>query len=120
MNPGARAFSDLEPVVVDDAMTIYEYFAKTQSPQASLASADLTGLHPRRVNHRSTKLYFVVSGELRAVFDDGSDHMVGPQGAILVPPGVWAELHGKNARVLIVCAPAYDAVDESIEDREVS
>lgn len=66
----------------------------------------------------SAKLYFVVSGRLRVTFDDGSGQTIGAQGAVHVPPGVWVELWGEDARILIICSPAYDPADETIEERK--
>ncbi|MEU6712724.1 hypothetical protein ABZ897_14685 [Nonomuraea sp. NPDC046802] len=106
---------DAEVVPVDDAMTIYQYFSEVESPQASLVTADLDGLHSRRMNRRSVKLYFVLSGKL-LVKSDEMEREVGPLAGVLIEPGTWVELVGEAAQIAIVYSPAFDPADETIDE----
>ncbi|MDA0633314.1 hypothetical protein OUY22_07765 [Nonomuraea sp. MCN248] len=96
-------------------MTIYQYFSESDSPHASLVTADLNGLHSRRMNRRSVKLYFVLSGNIR-IKSDGTEHEIGPLGAAMIDPGTWVELVGEAARIAILYSPAFNLDDEIIDE----
>ncbi|WP_405596723.1 hypothetical protein OG741_11465 [Streptomyces sp. NBC_01410] len=107
--------ADARDIPVDEAMTVFEYFSESDSRQVSLVTAELDGLHSNRVNHRSAKLYFVISGKLR-VNADGVEREAGPLSGVLVPPGSWVELVGESAKILIICGPAFNLADESFAE----
>ncbi|MFF7977144.1 hypothetical protein [Streptomyces sp. NPDC007905] len=106
--------ADAKVIPVDDAMTVFEYFTGAESGNVSLVTADIDGIHSNRVNHRSAKLYFVISGKLRVV-SDSSEREAGPLSGVLVPADTWVELVGENAKIIIICAPAFNPADESFE-----
>jgi len=103
-----------EEVRIDQYLTIFNYFTKSDYEAISLVTAHLNGPHSNRVNRRSVKLYFLTEGTLDIVVD-GVQHRLHQQDALLVPPNKWHTMEGHNARMLIICAPAYDAADEEIE-----
>ncbi|MFI1334960.1 hypothetical protein ACH4U7_33620 [Streptomyces sp. NPDC020845] len=106
--------ADARVIPVDDAMTVFDYFTEADGDEVSLVTADLDGIHSNRVNHRSVKLYFVISGKLR-VISDGVEREVGPLSGVRVPAGTWVKLVGENAKVAIICGPAFNPADESFE-----
>jgi mannose-6-phosphate isomerase-like protein (cupin superfamily) len=107
-----RRCSETTTFAADEAMTIRPLLPD-ESPQASLVTGHLNGLHPTRVNHRSDKLYLVISGEV-AVTTGSGDARLGQGDALLVPAGEPIALHGKNAEIVIVCTPAFNGADEEI------
>ncbi|MEU6720730.1 hypothetical protein ABZ897_55540 [Nonomuraea sp. NPDC046802] len=78
-------------------------------------TADLNGLHSRRMNRRSAKLYLVLSGKLR-VISGGMEREAGPLSGITVEPGTWVELIGYAAKIAIVYSPAFNPADETIDE----
>ncbi|SRR6266571_5913595 len=100
---------------VDDAMTITEYFTKSDLASVSLVTGKLNGLHGKRRNQRSAKLYYVVSGEL-VINLEGRNYELYPGDALLIRPGEAHTIEGRAATIIMVCAPAFDVVDEIEEN----
>jgi quercetin dioxygenase-like cupin family protein len=100
---------------VDDVMVIFSYFSAADSGAVDLVAAELVGLHSRRVNRRSTKIYHVEHGAIDFTID-GTHHRAEAGTAVLIRPGVHHEMVGHAARFLIICAPAFDITDEEIFD----
>jgi mannose-6-phosphate isomerase-like protein (cupin superfamily) len=116
MNSQPRVVSsnDAKPRIVDENMTISEYFTRADSEKADLVTTYLDGTHGRRVNHRSAKLYFALEGSLTAEID-GVTYEIDPYTAVLLPPGVPAALRGVKSKFLTICSPPFSPADESIE-----
>lgn len=85
----------------------------TQSPSMDFVWTRINGIHKRRVNRRSVKLYYVASGHL-AIRGDTFSGSASACGIIVVPPGTWCELEGEAAEVGLACSPAFDSNDEEI------
>jgi quercetin dioxygenase-like cupin family protein len=102
-------------VKIDEYLTIQEYFTKSDNESVSLVSASLHGPHSNRVNRRSNKLFFVTQGILDMKVD-GVSHRLQARDGFLIPPGKWHTMDGHNAQMLIICAPAFDATDEEMEE----
>lgn len=98
---------------IDEFLTIYDYFSKEDWDTVSFVKAKLIGPHGNRVNARSAKLYYVTAGTLEMTVDS-IEHTLNVGDALLVRPGKWHSMLGYNARVLIICAPAFDGADETI------
>lgn len=97
--------------VVDEAMTIFDYFSGADSTAVDMVAAELDGVHAVRVNRRSTKIYYVEHGSVEFTVS-GRTRMVGNGGAVLVRPGEPHGMVGDKARILIVCSPAINFDDE--------
>jgi mannose-6-phosphate isomerase-like protein (cupin superfamily) len=104
---GANSFD------ADDSMTITPLLPVADSPRASLVTGRLDGLHSARVNHRSAKLYLVISGHLVATAD-GECCQLRAGDALLANPGEILALQGERALLAIICVPAFDPADEEI------
>jgi mannose-6-phosphate isomerase-like protein (cupin superfamily) len=100
-------------IAVDSAMTLLGLVNRDLSHDVDFVWVILDGIHTRRVNSRSTKLYILVSGELNAFFDGTSEKLV-PGDVCIVPPGVACSLEGVEAEIGIVCVPSFDPNDEQI------
>jgi len=112
-NPNHVQLENVDPIPVDEYMTIFPFFGKDFDGNLSLVYADLNGPHSKRVNSASAKLYVVISGEADIATEDGKatlrkDH------AFFLKAGAWAEMDGRNCRMLIISAPAFDPADEKI------
>jgi len=101
-------------VRIDSYLTIYEYFTQADSSASSIVGARLSGPHARRMNRRSAKLYVLTGGILDMVVD-GAHYTLRRGAALLVEPGRWHAMHGRNARLYIICAPPFDVSDETVE-----
>lgn len=103
--------SSVDPVKIDDSMTLWRMLDKASSPSLDFVWTSINGFHGRRTNKRSTKLYYVASGKLE-IRSAESTAIITSGDVCIVPPGSWCEITGFNAEVGIVCAPAFDPVDE--------
>lgn len=109
--------AEVDPVRIDESMQLWRYVDGARSPQLDFVMTTLHGRHERRVNHRSHKLYLVLAGSLEIVTDAGR-RTLNRDDVAIVPPGVWCELIGAQARVAIACAPALNPNDEEIRGHE--
>jgi len=87
--------------------------------EQSLAEATVAaGARTRRHYHaRTEEIYVVLDGSGRMQLD-GDERVVGPDDAILIPPGAWHEIRadpGDELRFLCCCAPPYSDKDTFFE-----
>ena len=106
---------DAAPFITADGSTIRELIHPNDTGvrNQSLAEASLVaGAATERHFHRaSEELYLMLEGT--AVMEvDGEFRDVGPQDAILIPPGAWHQLRATtDVRLLCCCAPPYQHED---------
>jgi mannose-6-phosphate isomerase-like protein (cupin superfamily) len=105
--------SDVTPIVIDQSMTLWPLLSSSQSPDLDFVWTRINGIHSRRVNYRSIKLYYVNSGNV-VIRGDTVSFEVSAGGIALVPPGIWCEIEGDAAEVGIACCPAFDPKDEEV------
>lgn len=96
---------------IDQYITIFEYFTKNNSSQVSLVTAKLDGPHSRRLNKRSDKLYFMLSGKAELTVVD-ENYSLEKGDAALIPANTWHSIIGHNAYFVIVTSPPFDPSDE--------
>jgi mannose-6-phosphate isomerase-like protein (cupin superfamily) len=109
-----RRQSSVSPMRVDSSMELYPLIDGLSSPSVDCVIVALDGTHSRRINRRSHKLYFVLSGSVH-ISTDESDYTLEANDVAIVPPSVWCKLVGVQANVVIVCTPAFSPRDEEIE-----
>jgi mannose-6-phosphate isomerase-like protein (cupin superfamily) len=97
---------------VDDAVSVQEYLPAAADVGFSLARVRLDGRHPLRRNGRSTKVYFVLSGELVAEVA-GWRHNLDAGDLMVVRAGEFHDLEGV-AQMIVVSSPAFRAGDEVV------
>jgi mannose-6-phosphate isomerase-like protein (cupin superfamily) len=102
---------DASPFTTKDGSTIREYL---HTDRQSLAEAALApGQATQRHYHAlSEELYLLLEGGgLMEV--DGERQPVGPEDAVLIPPGAWHQLTAgeDGARLLCCCVPPYSDDD---------
>ena len=104
---------EAEPFTTADGSTIRELLGLPTAPVSnqSLAEAELApGRSTTRHYHReSEEFYYVLegTGEMEV---DGDRRDIGPDDAVLIPPGAWHELRATGdapLRFLCCCAPPY-------------
>ncbi len=111
--------ADQEPFTTADGSTIRSILDATNAPvqNQSLAEASLPagGQTDRHYHKLSEEIYFMLEGE--AVMEiDGVERMVGPNDAILIPPGAWHQITATtDIRFLCCCAPVYSHEDTYFE-----
>lgn len=98
---------ELEPFTTKDGSTIREYLhtAVQSLAEATLEPGQSTERHYHRV---AEEIYLIVAGG--GVLEvDGETRAVGPDEAILIPPGAWHELVAgpEGVRLLCCCVPPY-------------
>lgn len=107
--------SSQKPFTTADGSEIRSILDLTNAPVKlqSLAEASLpAGACTQRHYHRaSEELYFILKG--RGTMEiDGEFRMVGPEDAILIPPGAWHQITAESPlRFLCCCAPPYSHED---------
>jgi len=106
--------NEAKEMVLDDFITIYEYFTEEHSKDVSLVTADLHGPHINRMNKRSSKLYFITDGTLD-LHVENKPYSLTSGDSLLIPPGAWHSMNGNNAKMLIICSPAFNGNDEIIK-----
>jgi quercetin dioxygenase-like cupin family protein len=105
-----RARGRAEPFTTKDGSTIRELLGRGTAVNQSLAEATLApGQATQRHYHALTEeIYYLVagSGEMEV---DGERAQVGPEDAVLIPPGARHQLTAgpDGCRLLCCCAPAY-------------
>ena len=115
-----RSRADAEPFTTKDGSTIRVLLDREAGGAAnqSLAEATLAaGQSTQRHYHARTEEIYVVlegHGEMEV---DGARREVGPEDAVLIPPGAWHELRATPGplRFLCCCAPAYSHEDTYFE-----
>ncbi len=105
---------DNDSIEIDPAMRLWPLVDADACKDMDCVYVTLNGVHTRRVNRRSHKLYVVIAGTLELRTGDNVQK-IGANDAAIVPAGTWCELYGADAQVMIVCAPAFSAQDEEIE-----
>ena len=75
--------------------------------------AELNGIHTKRVNYKSTKIFYILQGSLK-VKNDLVEKEVTKDSLICIPPNIGVELLGINCKFIIICTPPYDPADEKI------
>src|SRR2546430_17198739 len=98
------------PLRIDASMTLWRMVDKSVSPHMDFVMTHIDGAHSRRMNRRSTKLYFVTKGTVDFIVG-GQVTTVEAGDVCIIPPGVWCEIKGTSADVAIVCSPAFDPED---------
>ncbi|MGC1478972.1 MAG: cupin domain-containing protein [Chthoniobacterales bacterium] len=111
--------SSQKPFTTKDGSTIRSILDRTNAPvqNQSLAEATLpTGNATDRHFHKlSEEIYFILTGSGRMEID-GETREVGPDDAILIPPGCWHQITAtENLRFLCACAPPYSHDDTYLE-----
>ena len=111
--------ADQKPFTTADGSTIRSILDATNAPvvKQSLAEASLPpgGATERHYHKLSEEIYFMLEGE--AVMEiDGETQDVGPNDAILIPPGAWHQIKAtSDIRFLCCCAPVYSHEDTYFE-----
>ena len=105
--------------ITKDGSTIRSILDRTNAPvqKQSLAEARVAaGGRTERHYHKVTEeFYFILEGEGEIELD-GERRMVGPDDAILIPPGVWHTIMAtESLRFLCCCAPPYSHEDTYLE-----
>jgi mannose-6-phosphate isomerase-like protein (cupin superfamily) len=116
-----RNLEHAEAFITKDGSTIRELLGLPTSAlvrNQSLAEATLAaGQATQRHYHASSEeIYFLLAGGgLMEV--DGVEQEVGPNDAVLIPPGAWHTLRAglAGARLLCMCAPPYTHADTYFE-----
>lgn len=108
-----------KPFTTKDGSTITSLLDSANAPvkNQSLAEARVpAGKSTQRHYHRdSEEFYYILSGE-GAMEIDGETRQVGPEDAILIPPGAWHEVTATEDLVfLCCCAPPYRHEDTFFE-----
>ncbi|MDH2387425.1 hypothetical protein QCN29_01210 [Streptomyces sp. HNM0663] len=106
-----RPSSEALRFAADDAMTITDLLPSSASPDVSLVTGRLNGLHAPRVNHRSAKVYLLLGGSLTAR-TPAREVSLEPRDLLMVHPGEEVTLEGDDADLVIVCSPGFDPADE--------
>lgn len=107
-----RSLTHARPFVTADGSTIRELVgpATGHARNQSLAEATLAaGQATRRHYHRqSEEIYFILEGRGEMEVD-GEHASVGPEDAVLIPPGAWHQIRAgeEGLRFLCSCAPPY-------------
>jgi mannose-6-phosphate isomerase-like protein (cupin superfamily) len=109
------------PFRTKDGSTIRSLLDRSNAPVAnqSLAEAELPpgGSTERHYHRASEELYYLLEGEGEMEID-GERRAVGPEDAILIPPGAWHQLRAAGPgglRFLCCCAPPYSHEDTFFE-----
>jgi quercetin dioxygenase-like cupin family protein len=109
-----RARERAEPFTTKDGSTIRELLGRGTAANQSLAEATLTpGQATERHYHAlSEEIYYLLEGSAEMELD-GERRQVGPEDAILIPPGARHSIVGgpDGCRFLCCCAPAYTHED---------
>ena len=102
---------DAVPFRTKDGSTIREYLhtVRQSLAEASLAPGQATDRHYHR---RSEEIYLVVEGAGRIRVDDDERDVVAGD-AVLIPPGAWHAIVGREqgVRFLCMCVPPYSDED---------
>jgi mannose-6-phosphate isomerase-like protein (cupin superfamily) len=111
--------ADQKPFTTADGSTIRSILDATNAPvvKQSLAEASLpTGGATERHYHKlSEEIYFILEGQALMEID-GDTQRVGPNDAILIPPGAWHQITATtDIRFLCCCAPVYSHEDTYFE-----
>jgi mannose-6-phosphate isomerase-like protein (cupin superfamily) len=106
---------EAEKVEVDQYLTIFNYFTKEEHESASIVVGHLDGPHGNRINNRSAKIYFVLSGKLDITVDE-CDYHLSDRDCLWIPANKWHKMVGQDAEMIIMTVPAYDFEDEIVED----
>lgn len=96
----------------DDAMTIHEYVTKNDAEDTSFVLGELDGFHGTFVNHKSEKLYYVLSGSMEIRIEDETYELTDGD-TLLIPPETKHAMEGE-ARMAIVASPPFDPAHEDI------
>jgi len=111
--------SSQKPFATKDGSRIRSILDLSNAPVANQSLAEATlppGGTTQRHHHRiSEEFYFVLEG--RGVMEiDGDTREVGPEDAILIPPGAWHQIFSAGGmRFLCCCAPPYSHEDTYFE-----
>ena len=111
--------SEQKPFTTADGSTIRSILDATNAPvqKQSLAEASLAegGETQRHYHKLSEEIYFILDGQ--GVMEiDGEMREIGPEDAILIPPGAWHQLKARTVmRFLCCCAPVYAHTDTYFE-----
>ena len=111
--------SEQKPFTTADGSTIRSILDATNAPvqNQSLAEAGLAegGETQRHYHKLSEEIYFILEGQ--GVMEiDGETREIGPDDAILIPPGAWHQLKAQTGmRFLCCCAPVYAHTDTYFE-----
>jgi len=104
-----------QPFTTKDGSTIRSILDRTNAPvqNQSLAEAQVpAGTATQRHYHKlSEEFYFILEGwgEMEI---DGKKRNIGPNDAILIPPGAWHTIRAiEPLRFLCCCAPPYEHED---------
>ena len=112
-----QSLANQVPFTTKDGSTIRSILDLTNAPvqnqslaEASLKLGQATDRHYHKV---SEEIYFLLEGQGRMEID-GSERIVTPGDAILIPPGAWHQITATSEeplRFLCCCAPPYDHAD---------
>jgi len=108
-----RSRAEQPPFTTKDGSTIRSLLDLSNAPvrHQSLAEATVpAGTRTERHFHRrSEEFYYILEGAGTMELD-GTERLVGPGDAILIPPGAWHRIEagpGADLRFLCCCAPPY-------------
>jgi hypothetical protein len=106
---------DTSAIRIDAAMELFRMTDSAASSTVDFVWATLDGVHTKRTNRKSTKIYAVSSGEVDVVAGTAPLTTLKIGDVCVVPPGVSCELHGRKALIGIICSPAFDPSDEIVD-----
>jgi mannose-6-phosphate isomerase-like protein (cupin superfamily) len=92
----------MKVAIVDDA---------SSGSDVSIVRAVLNGPHSRRVNSRSCKSYYILSGNCTFSVGD-TQEIVSSGDYVVIKPGTEVAIQGLTCDMIIICTPPFREIDE--------
>ena len=112
---GARLVRSDDVSVIDESSNAALVFPLVRlvegSSSISVTRVEINGRHRTLRSARSVRLYFVLSGSLDFVLDEGEPVTVEAEDTLVIPKGCWYNLAGRATYLVINC-PAFEDGDD--------